>query len=349
MAQKKSHEVDRWLARPDPAVRVVLVYGPDQGLVSERARAFARATGLPLDDPFSVVRLDGSTVAADPGRLMDEAMTVAMFAPRRLIWVLNAGADKALADTVASLSANPPPDSFVLIEAGDLKKGAALRAAAEDGAAAMALPCYPDDAKAVDALIEEVLGGAGLRLELEARDLLKTVLGADRRASRGELEKLALYCAGMSVVGVEDVRAGIGDVGSSGIDDAVFAALEGKGVELDRALARLEASGTQPFPVLAAAQRQLQALQLMRDQVDREGKSPSGAVASARPPVFFARKPAVEGALAALGSETLARLLERFREAVLETRRRPELAWASMHRAMLALALERARSRRAGR
>ena len=66
MSQKKAHEVDGWLARPDPSARVVLIYGPDRGLVSERAKRFAASTGLPLDDPFGVVKLSASTVEADP-------------------------------------------------------------------------------------------------------------------------------------------------------------------------------------------------------------------------------------------------------------------------------------------
>ncbi|TIT16601.1 MAG: DNA polymerase III subunit delta, partial [Mesorhizobium sp.] len=39
MAQKKGYEVDSWLARPDAAMSIVLLYGPDRGLVAERARA----------------------------------------------------------------------------------------------------------------------------------------------------------------------------------------------------------------------------------------------------------------------------------------------------------------------
>ncbi|TIR75123.1 MAG: DNA polymerase III subunit delta, partial [Mesorhizobium sp.] len=38
MAQKKGYEVDSWLARPDPAMAIVLLYGPDRGLVAERAK-----------------------------------------------------------------------------------------------------------------------------------------------------------------------------------------------------------------------------------------------------------------------------------------------------------------------
>ena len=79
MGQKKAHEVDRWLARPEQAYRIVLIYGPDRGLVSERAKRFATGSGLPLDDPFTVVRMEASEVEQQPGRLADEAQTVPMF------------------------------------------------------------------------------------------------------------------------------------------------------------------------------------------------------------------------------------------------------------------------------
>src|SRR5690242_20289752 len=126
MAEKKAHEVDAWLARPDPNISIVLVYGPDHGLVAERGRVFAGKAGVPLDDPFSVVRLGGSEVERDPGRLADEAGAISMFSARRLVWVRDAGASKSLAEAVKALAASPPTDAIVLIEAGDLKKGAAL-------------------------------------------------------------------------------------------------------------------------------------------------------------------------------------------------------------------------------
>jgi len=345
MAQKKAHEVDGWLARPDRAVRIVLVYGPDRGLVSERARGFATKTGLPLDDPFSVVKLDGADMEQDPGRLVDEAHTVAMFASERLIWVRNAGAQKGLAEAVKELIARPPTDAAILIEAGDLKKGAALRSVVEAGASAMALPCYADEARGIDNLIDDVLGKAGLSITLEARQALKNALGGDRLASRGEIEKLALYCYGAERVSLEDVKASTGDVSALSFDAAVDAVLEGNLPALDQALVRSAAAGTAPAVLLGSLIRQFQALQLMRRALDA-GASAAAVVASARPPVFFSRRKTVERAIGVWSQDAAARALERLQGAILQTRQRPELAHSVARQAMLALAIESARGRR---
>lgn len=346
MAQKKAHEVDGWLSRPDPDVRIVLVYGPDRGLVSERAKRFAAATGLPLDDPFSVVKLSASSLDADPGRLVDEARTVPMFAARRLIWVLDAGADKDFADAVKALLDTPAGDAVVLIEAGDLKKSSALRAAVEAGAGAMALPCYADDARGLDRLIDEELARAGLSISLDARQLLKSALGGDRLATRAELEKLTLYCAGGSRVEVEDVRLATGDVSAMTADSAVDAVLAGRIADFDSAFAHLMGSGVAPFLPLAAALRQFQTLMLLRQGMDRDRKSASAAVAAARPPVFFTRRTLVENALKNLSMEACARAAERISSAILETRRRPDLARAVARQALLATAIESNRAQR---
>ena len=72
---------------------------------------------------------------------------VSMFSGRRLLWVRNAQGQKALADDVKALCAAPSTDATILIEAGDLKKGLALRTAVEAAKTAIALPCYMDDAR----------------------------------------------------------------------------------------------------------------------------------------------------------------------------------------------------------
>ena len=343
MAQKKAFEVDSWLARPDSRVSIVLLYGPDRGLVAERAKAFAAKTGLSLDDPFSVVRLEGSEVDQDQGRLLDEARTVPMFSDRRLLWVRNASGQKALAEDVKALTAEPPRDAIILIEAGDLKKGVGLRAIVEAADNAMALPCYADEARDIDTVIDGELQKAGMAMTLEARQALRRNLGGDRLASRGEIEKLVLYAHGQKEIGIDDVKATSGDVSGASFDEAVDALLDGKVGDFDTAFTRHCQSGGHPFLVLSSAMRQLQSIQAMRGQMDSSGRNAGSVVAAARPPVFFARRKLVEKALERWNSDALGRALARLQTAVLQTRRRPDLAVALARQALLGIAIESSR------
>src|SRR5205823_990182 len=95
MVALKSSEIESFVARPDPARAVVLVFGPDAGLVSERADAIIRASVDDPTDPFALVRLDGDALASDPARLIDEATTIPLFGGRRAIPVRDGRASRA--------------------------------------------------------------------------------------------------------------------------------------------------------------------------------------------------------------------------------------------------------------
>jgi len=43
--------IERFLARPDPAVRAVVIFGADEGLVRERAAQLGRSRRCRPDDP----------------------------------------------------------------------------------------------------------------------------------------------------------------------------------------------------------------------------------------------------------------------------------------------------------
>lgn len=333
MAQKKSHEVDAWLTRPPASVAIVLCYGPDRGLVSERGARFAQSTGLPLDDPFVVVKVDAATIEKDPGRLLDEAQAIAMFASRRLIWVRGAGADKRLAEDVKALIVNPSPDTIVLIEAGDLKKGTALRTAIEAAPTTMALPCYSDDGRDLERVIDDELGKAGLTIALDARRVLRDSLGGDRLATRGELQKLVLYMHGGQQIEMTDIRQAISDVSDASVDDVVDAAVAGDLRAADEALARAVTGPQALFPIISALQRQFQALHVLRGAVD-SGVPLSSAVAAMRPPLLFSRRPIVERNLPNWSATRIEQVLARLQVLVLTTRKRPELASASVRQAI---------------
>ena len=65
----KSHEADRFAANPPKTLRAALVFGPDAGLVQERAEKLLKSVVADLTDPFNVADLNESTLVSDPARL----------------------------------------------------------------------------------------------------------------------------------------------------------------------------------------------------------------------------------------------------------------------------------------
>ena len=344
MAQLKSHEADRFIARPDRSFTLFLVYGPDHGLAAERAATLARTSGVPLDDPFNAVRIDAGAREVDPDRLINEAYTVGMFGGRRLIWLRGAGNERALTVQVERLLADPPPDTLIVIEAGDLKKGG-LRGAVEKAAAGMAIPCYADNDRALQALIDQTFSEANQRLELDARQFLVSHLGGDRAASRAELDKVVLYALGLPVVTLADVEAVCGDASALAFDDVSMSVLTGDLKALDRAMVKFETGSGAPSALFAILIRQFQSLDRMRADMDRDGKSPGAAVASARPPIFFARRKAMEQALGIWTPPAIRAALARLRDSLLQARRTRHLESDVLRMTLLALTVQSARRR----
>src|ERR1700758_863550 len=129
MVAIKPADVDAFVARPDPAKPVVLVFGPDSGLVSERANALLKASVDDVNDPFALARLESDDLAAEPSRLVEEAQTIPLFGGRRAAWV-KAGS-RNIAPAVEAVLGLPECECRVVIEAGDLRRTSPLRAVCE--------------------------------------------------------------------------------------------------------------------------------------------------------------------------------------------------------------------------
>ncbi|MET0367145.1 MAG: DNA polymerase III subunit delta, partial [Methylobacterium sp.] len=98
---------------PDPRIPVILVYGPDTGLVTERAKALAESFLPDATDPFALVRIDGDLLASDPGRLCDEAGTVGLFGGKRSIWVRSSS--RNFAPAIEAVLSIPVTDTRIVL------------------------------------------------------------------------------------------------------------------------------------------------------------------------------------------------------------------------------------------
>jgi DNA polymerase III subunit delta len=338
MVALKSSEFESFLARGKQAI--ALIFGPDSGLVRERAQALiGRAVDNP-DDPFALARLEGDSLADTPDRLVEEAHTIPLFGGRRAVWVRSGG--RSFVAAVEKLIVAPPAaDCRVVIEAGDLGRTAPLRTMCERAAVVAAIACYPDAERDLGRLIDEAMREAKLSIAPEARALLISSLGGDRLASRSELRKLVLYAGNAGHVDVEDVLAVVADAAALAFDGIADAAFAGQARDVEQQFAKARAAGTPASVIVGNALRY--GAQLHRARLEIEaGTAPGEVLRSMR--VNFRREKLVESALHNWTSGRIEQAIALFADAALETRRRTDLADAIASRALLSTAM-RARTR----
>ena len=262
-----AREVESRLARPDPAIRAYLIYGPDRGLVRERADRLAAAVLEDPDDPFAISQLTDEDIKADPAALADAMTAMSLTGGARLVRlrISNESGGAPAAEFIKDLDAGKASaEAVLIIEAGDLTPRGKLRKTIEPSKTALSAPCYADDVRSLGELVDAALQEEGLRLDPDARAAWLPRLEGDRALARGEIEKMILFKGlraqreGDDVIMPADIEAVAAGQGEAVLDAVTGPALEGLVPDADSAYARALSGGASPVGVLRALQRRLE-------------------------------------------------------------------------------------------
>jgi DNA polymerase III subunit delta len=335
MVAVKAHQAAAFLKSSVSKYEAFLLFGTDEGLVSERAASLAKAAAALENPPGELLRLDDSDLETNPDRLMLELGTIAMFGGKKII---RASTGRRInTNTIKPLIEGPPLEGVLIVEAGNLKPDDPLRSLFERSAKTAAIACYADEAQDLDTLMREVLKAAGLTISPEARDALIARLGADRALSRGEIEKLALYVNGKTTIDIADVDAIVGDASELALDRIITAAASGQSVKAVTEYGRAVSSGESAQTIILATERYFHRLHRVRAAIDR-GKTLDDAVRALRPPLHFKQKDAFSAQLRMWTSSKLLSGLAAIAAAARSARLGASLEDAHAERLLLGLA-----------
>ncbi|MGI9523274.1 MAG: DNA polymerase III subunit delta [Hyphomicrobiaceae bacterium] len=290
MVSVKAGQASAFARKPPDGCVAALVFGSDAGSVSERSTSIARAFAARQLPVGEIIRIEDQDLEADPDRLLVELQTIPMFGGQQV--VRTTLGRRVPASLLKSLLDDGPPAAHLVVQAGNLKASDAARKAFESTAWAAAVPCYPDSERDINDLITEVTQLSGLSIDRQAREALVERLGGDRAASRGEIDKLTLYCATRDCITLADIEAIVGDASEIAIDVIVQAAASGQADTALKEFDRAMAAGENAQVLIGALQRHFKRLHHLRTAIDA-GKSFEDAARNLRPPIFFKQKSAM--------------------------------------------------------
>lgn len=311
-------DIESFTQNPNPAARVILIYGPDDGLMRERSTVIGKTIVEDLNDPFNVAVLSTDQLNDDPARLSDEANAMSMMGGNRLIRVEDAG-DK-LTQLIKDYLESPNDNALVILEGGDLGPRSSLRKLCEKEKNAAALPCYVDDERNLGQIIRRAMHDEGLQIEPDAVNWLAANISGNRQKIRSELDKLAVYKASdKSSVTLKDAQDICGQAGAQSFDDLVYATGGNNPTAAMKAFATLVDEGIAEIAVLRALQNHFRRLHLAKSIMD-EGRSADEAMKNLMPPIFFKQQNAFKSQLNRWPLKKLDIILEKLSELEAQTK-----------------------------
>lgn len=299
-------DVARYLGAPDPSGAGALLFGADAMRVAmKRASLVTAMIGPDGAAEMRLTRISAAELRRDPALLDDAVKAVGFFPGPRVALVEDAG-DGLAPVLAAALAGWQAGDARVVVTAGALGAGSALRKTFEKAARAVAIGIYADPPRRDE--IEADLAKAGLtKIAPEAMSDLE---GLARALDPGDfaqlLVKLALYKRGdPAPLGSEDVAALAPRAQEADLDELLHLVAEGRVAPLAEQMRRVAGQSSGATGLTIAAARHFRALHAAASAPD----GPDAALARARPPVFGPRRSRMAGQARSLGPERLERAL----------------------------------------
>lgn len=281
-------QIDSYIQRiSQEKIAGCLIYGPETSVVNYRFDLIAKKISPDLADPFLVSNLSKERLVEDKGILADEFFSLSMLGGRKLILVkdVDIACVAALKILFEDSDFAKKSENFILIQAGDLDKGSALRKICEDNAHFAAIACYEDDERVIRKFISDELVKRQIKSSSQAIDVLLDKFGKNRQIILSELEKITLYLSDSEELTL-DVIAKITGLEAEVSVNEFIASFAAKNFDLAlEQVEKLFKDGFEPIALIRFTSNYLQKLYQAKCDIEFAGLDFEGAVKAQK--LFF--------------------------------------------------------------
>lgn len=280
----KNYEIDNFCSNFNMNTPAILIYGEDYGLKNERASLIIKKY---LNDSKNIIDLDAKSIISVPELLFTELNSISLLADKKVIRVRDAN-DKLSAIIENSVFLHSE-DCLLILISESLSPRSSLRLTFEKHKEAVILPCYSDDSKNIINIIDSMLNKENIKIDINAKKLLASYLGADRLVTKSEIEKAILYSGNTKELSLNDISSFLSDQASINIDKLYDLTLLGNIKQAYKVLIKLQNEGIPPIQIIRVFTRQLQSLYSLKEKVLLKNNI-SFVIDNFKPPIYFKRK-----------------------------------------------------------
>ncbi|MDF2965399.1 MAG: holA [Rickettsiaceae bacterium] len=256
-------------------IKAVLIYGPDQGMVSSIVKKIINSIQGEL------VNLSFNEI--NDKRIKNHLSAQNLFGNKEILKItgctntLHEDAKQALLEEY---------DNFPIFIAEELTTSSSLRKFFEADSNLAIISCYPDEDVDLRQFTAQIISKAGKKLQKEALDYLCANLKGDRFVIEQELNKLIIYCNSQSEISLSDVEQVISPSFDASADLLCYNFASQNTEGYFNELNKLYNDNISPIWILRALIRFYSNLYMVKAALN-DNVPIEVALKSAKPPIFF--------------------------------------------------------------
>ena len=247
----KQAQLDNYLKKNIPSIKAFLLYGTNEGLITELCKKLALSVTPNLSDAFCVVNLSWDEIKSDVGILSSEYNAISLMGDRRVIILHNI--DNDLTKTIKEILPDSKSDTLlILCGNANLNNKSSLVNLATSSDFIAGFACYDDREESISSSTRSFLVSKNITYTTDAFSLLCSRLSSDRKFNQNELEKLITYIGTKKHIEIKDVKEAIFDQSSLNTDDLCFYTFSGEKIKALKSLKHLLQEDVEPVQIIRA-------------------------------------------------------------------------------------------------
>ncbi|MEM7070191.1 MAG: DNA polymerase III subunit delta [Pseudomonadota bacterium] len=280
-------KVKKFVDQSDHQMRVIFLFGPEEGLSEKYFYQLAKQYQDDLDDPFSVSRLTQQQLVERPSILLEEYQTIAFGNTKRLILILSC--EDSCWPAFQLLTQSNESKALVIARAGNLAANSTLRKKFESLPDVAVLGCYANTQN-FDEIINEALKRDSITMDSSIRHQMHQLFDENSLMGKKFIDILCLYVGKNGHLTDEMFHTCLSSFAPAKNDELAMVACDGDPQKLDLEMMQAWQKGQQPVQVIRMVLRHLMRL-WHAGEIVNSGESAESAMKSLSPPVFFKQMP----------------------------------------------------------
>ena len=301
-----------------------LLYGENFGLKKD-IREFIKITIKQEDDNVEILSLYEDEILNDDKNFYNLIYSGSLFSNKKIVTIHEAS-DK-IVKKINDIYDNNPKNVFIIIFSEILEKKSKLRNFFEKNKNTICIPCYQDNEKNLEIILQNEIKKNNISLSREAINLIIEKANSDRLNLKNEIEKIKSFSLNKKKLELDEIKFLINFSGDYKSDILINECLCGNISQYKKIVSEIYIGTINQILLLRILSNKTQRLLNLKEK-ESETKDLDNLINSSKPPIFWKEKPLIKKQLSIWNLKDLKKIIDQINSTELQCKKNPQIAKA---------------------